>query len=323
MVSSSKSTESMESAGKGMGTQLCHRAYGKNAAKALEAVGAEMKRLERLLSRFVPESDIAKMNGLAGKGRVKLSPEAYEVLTLARRISDLCDGTFDVTVGPLVELWGVTNAAAPPPFERIKEAVSLVNDADLVLDPASRTGGLRRKGQSVDLGAIGKGYASDKLLGVFRRFGVASAFSNLGGNVAVLGAKPDGSPWRVGIRHPRRERCLIGAIDVVDQAVITSGDDQSYFIDAMGKRRHHLLDPATGYPADHGLVSVTIVADSAAAADALATAAFVAGMERGLAILRRFPGAEAVFVDRRLQVYVTAGLKEHFLALEGTTAVII
>ncbi|WP_308530784.1 FAD:protein FMN transferase [uncultured Paenibacillus sp.] len=322
-MSGSNLTELMESAGRGMGTQLCHRAYGKNAAKALEAVGAEVMRLERLLSRFVPESDIARINGLAGSGQAKLSPEAYEVLTLARRISDLCGGTFDVTVGPLVELWGVKNAAAVPAFERIREAVALVNDADLVLDPASQTAGLRHKGQSVDLGAIGKGYASDKLLGVFRRFGVASAFSNLGGNVSVLGAKPDGSPWRVGIRHPRQEHRLIGAIDVVDQAVVTSGDDQRYFIDAIGKRRHHLLDPATGYPADRGLISVTIVADSAAAADALATTAFVAGMERGLAILRRFPGAEAVFVDRRQQVYVTSGLKEHFLALEGTAAVII
>ena len=322
-MNGSNSTEAVDTAGLGMGTGLFHRAYGKHAQQALEAVSAEAQRLERLLSRFVPGSDIAKINGLAGGGQAELSPEAFEVLMLARCFSDLSRGTFDVTVGPLVELWTDRNADGVPDFERIREAVALVNDADLHLEPASRTAGLRRKGQSVDLGAIGKGYASDKLLGVFRRFGVASAFSNLGGNVAVLGAKPDGSPWRVGIRHPRREHRLIGAVDVVDQAVVTSGDDQRYFIDAMGIRRHHLLDPATGYPADRGLISVTIVADSAAAADALATTAFVAGIERGLAILRGFPGAEAVFVDRRLQVYVTSGLKDRFLALAGTAVVFI
>ncbi|RRJ64764.1 FAD:protein FMN transferase [Paenibacillus oralis] len=319
----SKSTESVESAGLGMGTGLCHKAYGKNAEKALQAVGAEVKRLERLLSRFAPESDIAKINRLAGRGEVELSPEAFEVLALAGHFSGLCRDAFDVTVGPLVELWDYKNAAAAPDRERIREALSLVNHADLRLNPASQTAGLRRKGQSVDLGAIGKGYASDKLLGVFRRFGVTSAFSNLGGNVAVLGTKPDGSPWRVGIRHPRRENRLIGAVDVIDKAVVTSGDDQRYFIDALGIRRHHLLDPSTGYPADAGLISVTIVADSTAAADALSTAVFVAGMERGRAILRSFPGAEAVIVDHRLQVYVTRGLNDCFLAAEGTAVVMV
>ncbi|WP_334075935.1 MULTISPECIES: FAD:protein FMN transferase [Paenibacillus] len=318
----SKSTESIDSECLGMGTKLWHKAYGKSAENALQAVEAEVKRLERLLSRFAPDSDIAKINRLAGRGKVELSPEAFEVLALAGRFSGLCRGAFDITIGPLVELWDYKNATAAPDHERIREALSLVNYADLRLESMTQTAGLRVRGQSIDLGAIGKGYASDKLIEVFRRFGVASAFSNLGGNVAVLGAKPDGAPWRVGIRHPRRENRLIGAVDVVDRAVVTSGDDQRYFIDAMGIRRHHLLDPATGYPADAGLISVTIVADSAAAADALSTAVFVAGMERGLSFLRGFPGAEAVFVDRRGQVYVTPGLKNHFQAQEGLAAVI-
>ncbi|MGG6314331.1 FAD:protein FMN transferase [Paenibacillus macerans] len=316
-------SRAVESASLGMGTAIGHRAFGKNAEGALIAAEAEVKRLERLLSRFIPDSDIGKINRAAGRGEVKLSQEAYEILALAGGFAKRCYGAFDVTIGPLVQLWAVNQATASPELAKIRQAVSLVNHADLRLNRTARTAELRHSGQSIDLGAIGKGYASDKIIGLFRRFGVISAFSNLGGNVAVLGAKPDGSPWRVGIRDPRRENRLIGAVDVVDKAVVTSGDDQRYFIDAMGIRRHHLLDPATGYPADAGLISVTIVADSAAAADALATAAFVAGMERGLAILRGFPGTEAVFVDRRRQVYVTSGLKDHFRALEGAAVAMI
>lgn len=312
-----------ESISLGMGTEICHRAFGKHAEKALRAVEAEAKRLERLLSRFVPESEISGINRFAGRKKVTLSPDAFEVLALAAHFSGCCHGFFDVTIGPLVNLWNVQNTAAVPDEVRIRQVLPLVNYADLLLDPAAKTAGLRQPGQSIDLGAIGKGYASDKFVEVFRNFGVTSAFTNLGGNVAVLGAKPDGSPWRVGIRHPRQENRLIGTVSVVDKAVVTSGDDQRYFVDGSGKRRHHILDPSTGYPSESGLLSATIVADSAAAADALSTALFVAGLEKGLGILESFPGAEAILVDGNLQVYVTPGLKDRFRTEEGTKAMII
>jgi FAD:protein FMN transferase len=141
--------------------------------------------------------------------------------------------------------------------------------------------------------------------------------------VAALGTKPDGSPWRVGIRHPRQENCLIGAVSVADKAVVTSGDYQRYFVDSKGKRHHHILNPTTGYPSESGLVSVTIVADSATVADALSTILFVAGMKTGLELLRNFSGAEAIFVDRDLLVYVTQGLKDCFQTDEGIRAKIL
>lgn len=130
-------------------------------------------------------------------------------------------------------------------------------------------------------------------------------------------------PWCVGIQHPRQENRLIGAISVVDKAVVTSGDYQRYFIDSKGKRHHHILDPTTGYPSESGLVSVTIVANSATVADALSTILFVAGIKKGIDLLRNFPETEAILVDTDMLVYVTQGLKDCFQANEDIRAKIL
>lgn len=302
----------------GMNTVMTHRAFGKHAGEALRAVQEESARLEGLLSRFMPGSDVGRVNRSAGIRCESVSDETYEVLSRAVAFSQCCKGLFDVTVGPLTDLWrGCRESREPPEDARIRQALPLVDYTGLSLDPHKKTAGLQRPGQSIDLGGIGKGYAGDKFLEVFRKYGVSSAFTNLGGNVAALGAKPDGSPWRVGIRHPRRENSLIGLVSVADKAVVTSGDYQRYFVDGGGKRRHHILSPETGYPAESELVSVTVIADSSMDADALSTMVFIAGREKGAGILGRFRGTEAVLVGRDLRVHVTAGLKDSFQAADG------
>ena len=193
----------------------------------------------------------------------------------------------------------------------------MVNYHDLLLDPEKRSAGLRRVGQSLDLGGIGKGFAGDKFLQIFKKYGISSAYTNIGGNVMALGKKPDGSFWRIGIQHPREEKSLIGLVSVEDKAVVTSGDYQRYFLGSTGKRYHHILDPATGYPAESGLVSVTVVADSSTTADVLSTIVFVAGREKGLELLRGFRGTEAILVELDLQIYITTGLEKYFQAREG------
>jgi thiamine biosynthesis lipoprotein len=185
------------------------------------------------------------------------------------------------------------------------------------------TAGLGNAGQSVDLGGIGKGYAGDRILEVFKEFDISSAYSNLGGNVVTVGAKPDGSPWQIGIQHPRQEGTIIGSVSVVNQAVVTSGDYQRYFTDSQGKRHHHILDPTTGYPAESGLISVSIVTKEPVVADSLSTILFVAGMEKGLEFLRSFPQTEAILVDSGLQVYVTQGLRYRFQAAEDIEVTIV
>jgi thiamine biosynthesis lipoprotein len=212
-------------------------------------------------------------------------------------------------------LWADAVKKSEPPGEAdIVKTLPLVGHNALLLDPHKMTAGLERAGQSVDLGGVGKGYAADKVLDVFRSYGISSAFVNLGGNVAAMGAKPDGSQWHIGIRHPREENSLVGVVSVADRSVVTSGDYQRYFIGKDGKRYHHILDPYTGYQAESGLASATVVANGSAAADALSTALFVAGMQKGVGFLDSFPGAEAVFVGQDLSVYATKGLQGSFEA---------
>jgi FAD:protein FMN transferase len=178
-------------------------------------------------------------------------------------------------------------------------------------------------GQSADLGGVGKGYAADRMLAVFRRHGVRSACLDFGGNVAVLSAKPDGSPWTVGVRHPGRAGELIGVLEARNESVVTSGDDQRAVTGSDGVRRSHILDPRTGLPTESGLLSVTVTAQSSAVADALATALFAAGMREGAEFLLRYPGAQAVFIDRDATVYLTRGLAHRFRAAQGIRTTVL
>lgn len=307
-----------------MGTVMTHKAYGPRAEDSLAAVCREVARIEGLLSRFLPGSEINRVNRSAGKESERVSRETYDVLSEAVEFSRSFQGCLDVTIGPLVTLWRIASESMVQPDESsIERVLSLVNFRDLVLNPGQRTAGLRKAGQSVDLGGIGKGFAGDRILEVYREFGISSAYSNLGGNVVTLGAKPDGSPWQIGIQHPRQEDALVGAISVVSQTVVTSGDYQRYFTDGQGKRHHHILNPTTGYPAESGLISVSIVSDNSVAADTLSTILFVAGLEKGLQFLRSFPRTEAVLVDSSLNVYVTQGLRYRFQAARGIAVTIL
>lgn len=298
-----------------MGTLMAHKAFGRRGEECLAAVRAEIARLEGLLSRFVPGSDVSRVNRSAGLRAESLSPDGYAVLAQAL---DFCRDGFDVTIAPLVALWAQGKAAGRAPEEaQIRRALALVDYRDLILEPQAGTAALRRAGQALDLGGIGKGFAGDRILALYRAFGVASAYSNLGGNVVTLGNRPDGAPWQIGIQHPRQAGRLLGAVAVTGQSVVTSGDYQRYFIDAHGQRCHHILNPATGYPARSGLVSVSIVAASSLVADALSTILFVAGLEPGLEILQSYPGSEAIFVDEALHVWITPGLAGRFRAEQG------
>ena len=306
-----------------MGTVMTHKAFGLHAQDSLEAVCSELVRIEGLLSRFLPDSDISRVNRSAGIKSERVSPETYEALSSAVEFSQSFPGCFDVTIAPLVTLWKAGQEALARPDEwSIKQVLRLVNYRDLILDPRETTAGLRNAGQSVDLGGIGKGLAGDRIVEVFKSFGISSAYSNLGGNVVTLGSKPDGSPWQIGIQHPRQEDILVGAVSVVNQTVVTSGDYQRAFTDGQGKRHHHILDPTSGYPAESGVISVSIVTDRSVVADPLSTMLFVAGMEKGLTFLRRFPQTEAILVDSDLHVYVTQGLRSRFQAAKGIAVTI-
>lgn len=310
-----------EQTGFSMNTLISHTVYGKRAGSALRAVRLEMQRLEQLFSRFLPGSDVSRINTAAGLHSVRIAPDTWKILQTAACCARHTDGCFDITIAPLVALWH--RAGYQPKDSELAQARAFTGYESLALHRFGRKAHLALQGQSIDMGGIGKGYAADKAIAVFRRYGIRSAFTDFGGNIAVLGSKPDGSPWNIGIRNPQKAGAIIGTLQISDQSVVTSGDDQRAVAGEDGVHRSHIIDPRTGMPVTSGLRSVTVVSPSSAIADALATALYVTGMRHGLTILSRFPGTQAVFIDQDAHVWITGGLMQCFHAVAGTNATVL
>lgn len=307
-----------------MGTMMAHNAYGPQGDQAVEAVCRVVDWLEGLLSRFLPDSDISRVNLSAGISEETVSTETFEVLSKGIEFSRRFPDFFDITIEPLVKLWSkAKQTLTPPDLEQIQETLALVDWRDLRLNPWLLTATLTSFGSGIDLGGIGKGFAADRVREIYQQHGVASAFSNLGGNVITLGTRPDGSPWQIGIQHPRDASLLVGLLEIQDQAVVTAGDYQRYFTDRNGIRQHHILNPKTGTPVNSGLASVTVVADNCMLADALSTIVFSAGNKQALAIIQEFHSVEAVWIDTEMRVYATAGLQNQFHAAPGIEVIVV
>jgi thiamine biosynthesis lipoprotein len=266
------------------------------ARRAMEKAFGEFERLDRILSSYLSDSEVSLINGRAGLEDVRVSGELLSLLVQAVEASRETGGAFDVTVGPLVELWQFDAGGKVPAPEDLETALGLVDYRGLDLDVKESTVGLAAGGMKIDLGGIGKGFAVDRAANLLLEEGVENAIIDAGGDLRLLGSRPGKDFWRIGIRHPRDPARLLVSLDLAARAVVTSGDYERFFM-AGGKRYHHLLDPATGFPAEE-CQSVTVVAGDTASADAYATAAFVLGPQRGLELLRRLPGVEGIIVDR-------------------------
>jgi thiamine biosynthesis lipoprotein len=306
--------QSFKSEGFALGTIINQEIYGQNAQKIADEAMAKIEYIEDLMTVNAPGGDINKLNENAGKGYVDLNSETISVLKTAQKISQLSEGAaFDITVAPLVKAWniGFTDNPEIPTEETIENMLPLIDYTDVQIDEIGNRAGLAREGQMVDLGGIAKGYAGDVVRKIYVENGIKSALINLGGNVVALGTKPDGNAWSIGIQNPRSETGeIVGIIKVSDQAVVTSGDYQRYF-EKDGKRYCHIIDPQTGYPADSGLMSVTIITSSSTEADGLSKA-FVLGLEKGMELVNKYGQAEAVFITTDKKIYVTPGLQGNF-----------
>lgn len=296
-----------------MGTVINQRLYGTEAKQAAYEAICEIKRLESLMSFFMEESDIAKINSKAGISDVQISSETLEVIEKSIIFSEVSSGSFDVTVAPVVKCWGITSPDQKIPLRKeLEPLIKLIDYRCIKTDKGKCKVHLEKKGQMLDLGGIAKGYAADKVIEIYRKNSISSAFVNLGGNVMVLGTKQDGSYWNVGIQNPRATlNDIIGYLSLKDKTVVTSGDYQRYFT-VDGVRYHHIIDPKTGFPANSGIISATIVTDCSINADALSTAVFILGLDKGLRMLSRFENTNAVLITEDGTVYVTNGLKNSF-----------
>jgi len=268
---------------------------------------AEMARLEAMFSPHRAASELSRVNGAAGSDFTPVSKEFLEVVRRGLAWGAASEGALALSLGPVVELWHFDGEAeGPPPSpEALKEALTRVDDAAIEIRGEQIR--LARRGMKLDLGAIAKGYAVDRALAVLRDSGVENALINAGGDLAVLGRPSPGHAWRVGLQHPRKPEALIAALDAEGFAVATSGDYQRYRLHD-GVRYHHILTPSTGLPAS-GLIAVTVAAPNAADADALATAVFVLGPDRGLAWVESLAGVEAMVVDASLKTAFSSGFK--------------
>ena len=268
---------------------------------------AYLMALNTAWSCFREDSLISRINRAAGEAPVAVDRDTFEVLRLAWRYSELTEGAFDVTVGPLANLWRQTiREKRLPADEDVWNALELVRWRDIELDEGTSSVRLRRPGQRIDLGGIAKGYAADGLKERLKARGVRRALLNLGGTVATMGCR-----LPIGVRDPfRPDGAPMGTLTLEDRIAVTSGVYER-FVWVNGHRYHHIADPRTGCPAKSGLMSVTLVGEQGAALDALATAALILGSEQSVPLLNA-QGMDAIFVTDRGQVLVTRGLKNEF-----------
>ena len=282
---------------------------------AIDAAFDEIARIEAVTTRHTDDSEISRLNarvdGFVGE---PVSREVAEVVSRSLAVARASSGAFDITVAPLVDLWTVPEEDFAIPEEAfIRVALRSVDWQAVQVDTATRTLTVL-PGTAFDLDGVAKGYAVDRAVAVLREMGIETGVVDAGGDVGFIGTPPESGVWRVGIKHPRQEG-LLGVVRLDGGSVATSGDYQRYAL-VDGVRFHHILDPATGYPA-RGVMSVTVATEFAVDADALATAVFVLGPDEGMALIESTPGAEALLIagdgDSIGGILVSSGLKERFV----------
>jgi thiamine biosynthesis lipoprotein len=279
---------------------------GERAEQAIDAAFAEVRRVEELTSTWKPTTALSRVNEAAGGKPVTVPGELLAVVEQAIQVSERTAGAFDVTFASMGRVWDFGGEPALPDPREVQRRRKLIDFRQLEVDRARGTLRLARADMRVSLGAIAKGYAADCAGKVLRDMGFDDFIVYGGGDQLVSGSE-GGKPWTVGIRDPRKKTRNFARVQIPQAgAVVTSGDYERFFV-VDGKRYHHIIDPATGYPAV-GTVSVTVVAPRATVADALATGLFVLGPEKGMALVEADSELEAIFVDEDLKVLVSSGL---------------
>ncbi len=253
------------------------------------AVSAALQRVDALMSTYRADSEVSRFNRHKSREPLPVSAASYAVLAAAQEISAATGGAFDITVGPLVDAWGFgpAEAAAPPSEETVRKLAESTGWQKLALDPRGPAIAKAAPQTRIDLSAIAKGYAVDRLAESLEQMGYRDYLVEVGGELRARGNRADGSPWRIGVERPASaSRDVHRILELRDTAVATSGDYRN-FREAGGQRFGHILDPRTGRPAANRVVSATVLHASAMRADAFATALLVLGESDGMALAER------------------------------------
>ena len=296
----------------------------KNTGKAIDAALDEIERMDSIMSNYKNKSELSILNKTAAKSPVQCSKELLDVIEQSLYYSKLSEGAFDITVSPIVALWGFFDEKVRIPSGKdIEKLLPAVSHENIVINKDDNQGigtvFFKNTKTQIDLGGIGKGYAVDKALNVIKKSGIYNTCINLGGNIYALGV-PDGKDaWRIGIQHPRNKDEILGYLELINEATATSGDYER-FVEIKGKRYSHIINPRTGQPVS-GTIEVTIVAPTGTAVDALSTSVFVLGPERGLKFISKIPDADAMIAyegkDGKIMIDMTPGFEKKFKKLNN------
>ncbi len=291
-----------------MDTYMTLTAYGEHAQEAVDKAAERVEELDALLSTGDENSEIYQLNQ---SGEATLSEEGGYLVERALELYQKTDGAFDIAIYPVMQAWGFpTQEYHVPDDATLKEKLALADASKVNYDKDTRKISFDQDGMEIDLGGIAKGYTSSQIMQIYQDCGVTSGLVNLGGNVQALGCKTDGSKWRVAIQSPDDTEDYLGILEIENQAVITSGGYERYF-EEDGVTYHHIIDPATGYPADSGLISVTIVSDDGTLADGLSTSLFIMGEEKAAQFWRENSDEfETIMETSDGKLYVTEGITD-------------
>ncbi len=292
--------------------------YGTADKGIFEECFQKLEDIEKKMSVDLSESEVSEINRKAGIRPVRISEETYNVICAGKKYSEKSSGKFDITVGPLVRLWGINKPNPKVPAETdIQSTVKRIGYGKIATNDKDKSVFLEEKGMALDLGGIAKGYAGDAIAEILKSEGVQHAIVDLGGNLVLVGSKPDGTDWKVGIQTPFQPTGnSFALLSVSDRAVVTSGIYQRYFKED-GQIYHHILDTQTGYPVQNGLVSVTVICKSSMEADALAKA-FTLGLEKGMQFIEAQKDVDAIFVTDKNEVHITPGIRNAFKITDET-----
>lgn len=304
-----------------LGTYLQLSVWTTNKQEGMDTIKSSFERIKEIenkMSTNLDESEIGQINLNAGKTYVEVSEETVDIIERAIHYAELTNGAFDPAIGKLVKLWGIgTENERIPTQDEIQNALQFVDYQKIEFQGDNKVK-LSEADMRIDLGGIAKGYAADEVTKIMKNKGIKHAIINLGGNVVTLGKKADGTSWKVGIQDPFEPTGThMGVIEVYDQTVVTSGNYERYFM-ADDKRYHHIIDPKTGYPAENGIISATIITNSSTDADGLSTSIYVLGVEKGMQLIESLENVECIIITEDKKVYTSTGLTERFQIIDSS-----
>ena len=305
-------SEASESEIFALDTAITLKVYGSKRVVVLKKLEDMINELDEMLSTGKETSEVSRLNR---SGVAVLSPTVANLVKRSLDIYKKTDGLFDITIYPLMELWGFPTKNYKVPSEKeIEEKLKLVGSDKIDFNEETRKISFKNKGMEIDFGGIGKGYITDELVKILTDEKVESAIINLGGNVFGFRKKPDGSLWNIAIRDPNEPDKYMAAIRLEDSAVITSGGYERYF-EENGVIYHHILDPRTGKPSESGLKSVSIISKDGTLADALSTSLFIMGEEKAVKYWKENgSNFDILLMTNDNRLLVSAGIKDKVIS---------